>query len=391
MTKKKRTGAALALAAALLASSLAGAGPAAAGLATLGLDYHCTFPLLGPQPVHVELGADVPDRVTVGGVMPGIVVDSVSAVSAESARGLRALYATTLEGHALADATLTVPEMPDGLPVEVDSALDETPIPASGGFTVKGRGTAPDLTFTQAGPGKVTVGNLVLTLTPRTDDGGASGLGTFESECTQDPGQANVLASFEIVDEDGGPGAAPYSYTLQGSSTIKASGGTIPLAGALDAKVDGGTVTGGLALDPSKARFQMLGFLPVTADVAFAAEGGTTGTYKDGVLTATSKVTARFPAFTVFGFLPVGGGDACRTSRPSDITLTSAAGFDPKAGGALTGVYELPPIDGCGALTGALGSSLAGPGNAITVTLTPKPSTQTPSTQTHTSTQKQPS
>lgn len=379
MTKKKRTGAALALAAALLASSLAGAGPAAAGPATLGLDYHCTFPLLGPQPVHVELSADVPDRVAVGEIMPGIVVDSVSTVGAESARGLRALYATTLEGHALADATLTVPEMPDGLPVEVDSALDRTPIPASGGFTVKGRGTAPDLTFTQAGPGKVTVGNLVLTLTPRTDDGGASGLGTFESECTQDPGQANVLASFEIVDKDGGPGAAPYSYTLKGSSTIKASGGTIPLTGALDAKVDGGAVTGGLTLDPSKARFQMLGFLPVTADVTFAAEGGTTGTYKDGVLTTTSKVTARFPAFTVFGFLPVGGGDGCRTSQPSGITLTSAAGFDPKAGGALTGVYELAPIDGCGALTGVLGSSLAGPGNAITMTLTPKPSGQMPS------------
>ncbi|MGW3768229.1 DUF6801 domain-containing protein [Actinomadura verrucosospora] len=372
MTKKKRTGAALALAAALLASGLAGAGPAAAGPATLGLDYHCTFPLLGPQPVHVELSANVPARVEVGEVMPGIAVDSVSTVSAESARGLRALYATTLEGHALADATLTVPETPDGLPVEVDSALDGTPIPASGGFTVKGRGAAPDLTFTKAGPGKVTVGNLVLTLTPRTDDGGASGLGTFESECTQDPGQDAVLASFEIVDEDGGPGAAPYSYTLQGSSTIRASGGTIPLTGALDAKIDGGAVTGGLTLDPSKARFQMLGFLPVTADVVFAAEGGTTGTYKDGVLTTVSKVTARFPAFTVFGFLPVGGGEACRTSRPSGLTLTSAAGFDPKAGGALTGAYELPPIDGCGALTGVLGSSLAGPGNAVTVTLTPK-------------------
>ncbi|MEU9838464.1 DUF6801 domain-containing protein [Actinomadura sp. NPDC048032] len=372
MTKKKRTGAALALAAALLASGLAGAGPAAAGPATLGLDYHCTFPLLGPQPVHVELSANVPARVEVGEVMPGITVDSVSTVSAESARGLRALYATTLQGHALADATLTVPETPDGLPVEVDSALDGTPIPASGGFTVKGRGAAPDLTFTKAGPGKVTVGDLVLTLTPRTDDGGASGLGTFESECTQDPGQDAVLASFEIVDEDGGPGAAPYSYTLQGSSTIRASGGTIPLTGALDAKIDGGAVTGGLTLDPSKARFQMLGFLPVTADVVFAAEGGTTGTYKDGVLTTVSKVTARFPAFTVFGFLPVGGGEACRTSRPTGLTLTSAAGFDPKAGGALAGAYELPPIDGCGALTGVLGSSLAGPGNAVTVTLTPK-------------------
>ncbi|TDD67917.1 hypothetical protein E1293_37465 [Actinomadura darangshiensis] len=376
MRTKKTTGgacAALAVAGAMVAASLAGvagAPPAAAAPATLGLDYHCTFPLLGPQPVHVELSTDVPDHVAVGEVMPGFTVDSVSTVNAESARGLTALYATSLEGHALADATLTVPEMPDGLPVEVDSVLEKTPIPASGGFTVKGRGTSPDLTFTQAGPGKVTVGNLVLKLTPRTDDGGESGLGTFESECTQDPGQNNVLASFDIVGETGQP--AEYTYALTGSSTIKASGGTIPLTGALDAKLDAGTVTAALTLEPSKAQFQLLGFLPVTADVAFTAQGGTTGTYKDGVLTTTTKVATGFPAFNAFGAIPIGGGDTCRTSEPSSITLTSAAGFDRDAGGELKGAYELASVTGCGVLTGVLGDALTGPDNAITVALTPK-------------------
>lgn len=376
MRTKKRAGAALALAAAVAVCGLATAGPAAArpaaaGPASIGLDYHCTFPLLGPQPVRVELTSDVPAQVAVGEVMPGIVVDSVSQVSAESARGLTALYATTLEGHALADATLTVPEMPDGLPVEVDSALEKTPIPASGGFTIKGRGTAPDLTFTQAGPGTVTVGNLVLNLTPRTADGGESGLGAFESECTQDPGQNNVLASFDIVEKDGQE-PAKHAYALAGSSTIKASGGTIPLTGGLDTGIDAGKVTGALTLDPSKAQFRLLGFLPVTADVAFAAQGGTTGTFANGVLTTTSKVTTSLPAINVFGAIPIGGGETCRTSGPSDITLTSAAGFDLAAGGALKGTYELPPISDCGTLTGLLGSSLAGPDNAITVTLTPK-------------------
>lgn len=373
MRTKKRTGAAAVLAAAMVAGALVGAGaaPAAAEPVTLGLGYHCTFPLLGPQPVRVELSADVPRTVAVGEVMPGIVVDSVSAVNAESARGLTALYAVTLEGNALADATLTVPEMPDGLPVQVDSALEKTPIPASGGFTVKGRGKAPDLTFTQPGPGKITVGNLVLTLTPRTDDGGESGLGTFESECTQDPGQDNVLAAFDIVEENGEqPGR--YAYALAGSSTIKASGGTIPLTGGLDAQVDGNAVTAGLTLDPSKAQLRLFGFLPVTADVAFTADTGTTGTYQDGVLTAKTKLTTGFPAFNVFGVLPIGGGETCRTSEPSDITLTSAPGFDPAAGGALKGTYDLSPLTDCGALTGVLSSSVEGPGNAIDVTLTPK-------------------
>ncbi|MEU8803359.1 DUF6801 domain-containing protein [Spirillospora sp. NPDC048819] len=377
-TKKKRTkgraGAALAVSAAMLASSLAGvagAGPAAAEPVTLGLDYHCTFPLLGPQPVHVELTADVPDQVVVGEAMPGIVVDSVSTVNAESARGLAALYAVTLEGNALADATLTVPEMPGGLPVAVDSVLEKTPIPASGAFTVKGRGKAPDLTFTQVGPAKITVGNLVLTLTPRTDDGGASGLGTFESECTQDPGQNNVLADFGIV-LDGGQEPTQYAFALEGSSTIKASGGTVPLTGGLDAELTGNAITADLTLDPSTAQLQVFGFLPVTADVAFAPEGGTTGTYMDGVLTTTSKVIIRLPAFEVFGVVPIGGGEECRTSEPSGITLTSAAGFDPNTGGALSGTYDLPALTGCGPLTGLLGSSVTGPDNEINVTLTKK-------------------
>ncbi|NKZ08958.1 DUF6801 domain-containing protein [Actinomadura latina] len=359
---------AAALTAALAATSLLAARPAAAGPAALGLDYHCTFPLLGPQPVHVDLTTDVPDSVAVGEVMPGIVVDSVSAVNAESARGLTALYATALEGHALADATLTVPEMPDGLPVAVDSALEKTPIPASGGFTVQGRGTAPDLTFSQAGPGKITIGDLVLTLTPRTDDGGESGLGTFESECTQDPGQNNVLASFDVVDKNE---PARYGYMLKGSSTLKASGGTVPLTGGLDTEIKEDAATADLTLDPAKTQLKLFGFLPATADVAFTAEPGT-GTYKDGVLTTTSKVTTSFPAFNVFGAIPIGGGDTCRTSAPSDITLTSAAGFDPRQGGDLTGAYELSPLTGCGALTGLLGSAITGPDNPITVTLTPR-------------------
>lgn len=360
--------AAVLVAAAVFGPACVGAVPAAAaGPATLGLDYHCTFPLLGPQPVHVELTANVPDRVGVGEVMPGIVVDSVSAVNAESARGLTSLYATTLEGHALADATLTVPEMPDGLPVEVDSALEKTPIPASGGFSVKGRGQAPDLTFTQPGPGKVTVGNLVLSLTPRTDDGGESGLGTFESECTQDPGQNNVLASFTIGDTTG---PAQHTYSVKGSSTLKAAGATLPLIGGLNAEISDAGVTTGLTFAPSKTQFQLLGFLPATADVALAAQSEP-GSYKDGVLTAKAKVSASFPVFRVFGAIPIGGGENCRTSASSGMTLTSATGFDLRQGGDLKGTYALSPLADCGALTGLLSSAVTGPDNPITLTLTP--------------------
>ncbi|OLT16938.1 hypothetical protein BJF79_48615 [Actinomadura sp. CNU-125] len=349
------------------------AAPANAAPATLELDYHCTFPLIGPQPVHVSLVADVPETVRVGEVMPGIAVESTATVGAESTRALAALGTVTLEGGAAADATLTVPEMPGGLPVRVDVALDKTDVPASGEFAVRGTGKAPDLTFSRPGPGTVSVGNLVLTLTPRTADGGPGGLGTFESECVQDPGQDNVLASFEIVDGTGG-GGGDHGYEVEGATVLTASGATVPLTGAMSLALGGDAARADLALDPATANVNLFGFLPVTAEMRLddAGDGGTAG-FADGVLTTTSQVTAAFPAFRVFGVVPIGGGDACRTSGPSELTLTSAPGFDPSAGGRLTGAYDLAPLTGCGALTGLIGDSVTGTGNTIDLTLTPAP------------------
>ncbi|MBO2464828.1 DUF6801 domain-containing protein [Actinomadura violacea] len=465
--RARTAGAALAVAVAASglagAAGVAGAGPAAAQQVTLGLDYHCTFPLLGPEPVHVDLTATVPDAVEVGQQMHGFVVDSVSTVNADSTRALGALYSVTLEGDALADATLVVPEEPDGLPVQVDSTLDKTTLPASGEFKVHGTGTSPDLVFTQAGSGKVTVGNLLLTLTPRTDDGGPTGLGTFQSECTQDPGQNNVLAGFQIdlpgaqgpskpgtptvtahtstsatltwgastdtggtvtgydvysngsvvasstgttatvpnltpkttytftvkakddkgnVSDPSDPvtvttdaaGPASHAYTLKGTTTIKASNGTAPLTGVLNAQIapDTGAVTGDLALDPADASLQALGFLPVTAHLTFANQGPTTGTYANGALGTQTRVLVKASSFAAFGIVPIGGGDQCQASAPSTLKLASAGTFDPAAGGAVKGGYDLAALTNCGPITGLLSPLVAGTGNTADLALTPK-------------------
>ncbi|MEV5825980.1 DUF6801 domain-containing protein [Spirillospora sp. NPDC052242] len=382
MTRKRRAGrrgavraavaaaSGLAAAAAGLAVAAVAAPAAAAAPATLDLGYHCTFPLIGPQPVRVSLAADVPETVRVGETMPGIAVDSVATVGAASTRALAALGTATLEGGARADATLTVPEMPGGLPVQVDVALDRTDVPASGEFTVRGSGTAPDLTFTRPGPGTIAVGNLVLTLTPRTDDGGPGGLGTFESECVQDPGQDNVLASFEIVDTTGG---GDHAYAVEGSTVLQASGGTAPLTGGMTLALGaaGDAARADLALEPATADLDLFGFLPVTAEMRLDDGDGGTAALGDGVLTTTSPVTAAFPSFRVFGVVPIGGGDGCRTTEPSELKLTSAPGFDPAAGGRLTGEHDLAALTGCGALTGLLGDAVTAPGTTVELTLTP--------------------
>ncbi|MFD0906075.1 DUF6801 domain-containing protein [Actinomadura sediminis] len=381
MTRKRRAAhrgalraaGALSAAAAVAAAGLVAGPAAAAAPATLELDYHCTFPLIGPQPVHVSLSADVPETVRVGETMPGIAVDSTATVGAASTRALAALGTATIEGDARADANLTVPEMPGGLPVQVDVALDRTNVPASGEFTVRGGGTAPDLTFTKPGPGTVAVGDLVLTLTPRTDDGGPGGLGTFESECVQDPGQDNVLASFEIIDGTGG-GGGDHAYAVEGSTVLKTSGGTAPLTGGMTLALGGAAgdaARADLALEPAVANFGLFGFLPVTAQMRLDDGDGGTAALAGGVLTTTSTVTAAFPSFRVFGVVPVGGGDGCRTAEPSELTLTSGPGFDPAAGGRLTGTHDLAPLTGCGALTGLLADAVTAPGGTVELALTP--------------------
>ncbi|MEU5995408.1 DUF6801 domain-containing protein [Spirillospora sp. NPDC047418] len=371
--------AALACGAAVLTGVQAPSAPSAAAAepVSLTLNYHCVFPLIGAEPVSVKIDTDVPKTVVAGTRLPGFVIDSVSTVSAASTRGLAAVGSRTLAGKALAKASITVPELPGGLPVPVTSTLDETAIPAEGAFSVRARGATVPLTFRKTGRGTVTVGGLVLTLTPALDDGGPSGLGTFESECTQDPDQNNVLATFDIVDSTpppSPPSSPHHDYTVEGSTAIKAAGGTVPLNGSLGADVDPSTgdVTADLDLAPATGAFQIWGLLPVTADFGFARDGRTTGELTAGALTVTAPLDVRVTSVKAFG-LPVGGAEQCRTERSAALTLTSAGPFDPATGGRLTAAgYTLPPLRDCGALTPVLSTFITGPGNTADLTLTPK-------------------
>ncbi|RAY13399.1 hypothetical protein DPM19_20230 [Actinomadura craniellae] len=73
----------------------------------------------------------------------------------------------------------------------------------------------------------------------------------------------------------------------------------------------------------------------------------------------------------MFG-LGIAGGEKCQTVTPADITLKSGAGFDPLGGGTLSGKYALPGLKGCGFLGGLVSLLTSGPGNTLSVKLTPK-------------------
>lgn len=92
---------------------------------------------------------------------------------------------------------------PEGtIPVTVPATVPVTPVPASGTFDVTATGSAPSLTFTQAG----------------TD----TGLGTFDSACTQAAGQNNTLAAVQI---SGGTTTEPT--TTEPTTTTSSPGGGI--------------------------------------------------------------------------------------------------------------------------------------------------------------------
>lgn len=192
-------------------------------------------------------------------------------------------------------------------------------------------------------------------------------------------GAAIALGAAAIASAMPASAAAPihYSFDLKGSSFIKAPNGTTALTGGVEADLDvtkpADNVTADLTLNPTKGNFQILGILPVTADIAFVQQGKTTGTYANSELTTDSKMFVKLGSFNVFGAIPIGGGDQCQTTQPSDIVLKSDGKFIPSKGGTLkTSDYSLSSIDNCGPLTGILSLFTAGSGNTIALDLTAK-------------------
>ncbi|GAB3575526.1 hypothetical protein GCM10027445_38140 [Amycolatopsis endophytica] len=399
---------------AALTAVLAGAGTSSADPVSLTLNYSCPFPLIGTQTLQIVISADIPTTVNVGEPTPAFQVQAVATVPPTATQGLTLVGAATVEGSAAANSTVTAPEAT--IPVTVPATIPVTPVPASGSFDTVATGDAPSLTFTQAGQAEITVGDILLTLHPKRADGTDTGLGVFDSQCTQVAGQDNVLANITI---NGGseptetteptttepteptetteptttepteptdtttteptttttnpPTGIDYGYALEGDSVIKKLGATAPLSGGIDANLDlaTGNFTADLQLDPTSLQAKLFGFIPVTANVDFAQEGQTTGTLSGGVLSSTSHTTIKLPTVKLFGF-PISESPQCRTSEPSEINLTSGPGFDPLAGGDLSGTYDIAELQDCGPLTGLISPLATGPGNTIDVSLSPK-------------------
>lgn len=161
------------------------------------------------------------------------------------------------------------------------------------------------------------------------------------------------------------------AFTTSGNATIKTlTAGAIPLSGDLRVSSDiVGTVAGDLVLNPVSARLVAVGFLPVTAKLAFAMAGPLTGFWNTLGLRTFSRVRIKVVEAKLFGAIPLAAGNNCQTRQLTELELR-APEFSSQTGGTLTGSFGISDLNGCGVLNGLVSPSTASTGNTITLNAT---------------------
>ena len=208
----------------------------------------------------------------------------------------------------------------------------------------------------------------------------AAGVGDYAGtlSITNNDEDRDVPLSASVVEVNDG---VKVDYDLVGSTIVSASDALVELTGAIMSTVNLGTgeVKADLSLDPTTTEFEIIKLftsIKGRADIEFEPVGETTGTLENGQLTTTSKLNVKVPEANVVIWgheLKIGGGAACQTSEPADITLKNQGdSFQPLDGGVVEGVYDLPKLENCGLLTRVLNKFMSGPDNPIELELTPQ-------------------
>jgi hypothetical protein len=351
----------LLLAAGLACLALPLAVPATAAASTPideKLSFTCPFPLIGKQKLDVEVKASFEVPSAPGGTFTTSDLTVSVTVPDQSTRGLALVGAASIEGTASAGVTLANGSLT--LPLSLPLTVAKTAVPASGAFTTQATGSVPPVQLPNAGRTTLTIGDFSTRLTPKKADGSFTGLGSFTSDCTLDPGQDPVLLSFDL-----GATQTEYHYGVTGSTTVQALGATAPLTGSFAAGPEFGP-----AFDRTQAEFKVFGFVPGRADLQFTPDGPQTGEVGDGGFVVHANLALTLPQVTLFGVPLADAG--CRASAPIPVDLRTGSGFALTSGGPVTGVYTIPPLTGCGAFTTPLGSLVQGAGNTFALTLTPR-------------------
>ncbi|MEQ6884976.1 choice-of-anchor D domain-containing protein [Salicola sp. Rm-C-2C1-2] len=229
----------LLLSSAVSALLATGASAVNAEEASLTVEHTCPLPIIGEQPLVSDISADLPKEVKAGESTGELTINSVTTLNNQSRQGLYFAGARTLEGNAVADNNIALPE--NDKPLDVTLEIPQQPIPGeSGSFTVESSATVDPLTFENPGQATITVGDLTLNQVVRGQDGSKldDPVGEFTADCTLVGNQEDmVLHTFEVVADETQPanitvdtealdlGSAMAGSPLNGSITVGNDGG----------------------------------------------------------------------------------------------------------------------------------------------------------------------
>ncbi len=203
---------------------------------TATLNYKCKFPLIGTQPLKLDITLDIPDSWPVGEPTAPFAITAKASAGGTTAQGLGLVEGLHIIGGVTeaqkpgkGTASRARVELPDGsgvnvrVPINVEPYTVVPPIPNP--LVLNASGTTPSLTLDVEGTAKIVLTELILNLYGHYEDGTpVEGLttpptdinrapyadidgdpGTFNVPCVLDPAGQNLqLATFEITPPDGG-------------------------------------------------------------------------------------------------------------------------------------------------------------------------------------------
>ncbi|TNC52276.1 hypothetical protein [Mumia zhuanghuii] len=163
-----------------------------------------------------------------------------------------------------------------------------------------------------------------------------------------------------------------------GTSYIKSTGSTIgvgPTTLSTNLNVDNGSFTGHMPLPGTRTKFEVIGFIPVEADVAFVEAAPIQGQIslvdQNTPVTSTASYYIKLSNIKIVG-LPTFTGPHCRTKNPVTIPANTPAGgnFNLLEGGTLKGTFTIGDFQNCGLNTWLINLLVPGSGNTIDINVT---------------------
>ncbi|MBJ7470693.1 MAG: fibronectin type III domain-containing protein [Solirubrobacteraceae bacterium] len=213
----------------LAAAAALGSAASSAQAAKLTLNYQCKYPLIGAQPLKIDIDAAIPTSIGVGEETDRFVINALATAGGSTSGAMQLIKAASIEGTATAASTIKLPgggSLPLKVPITVAN-WNKTGATVPNPLLLDAQGSTPSLTFDDLGSASVTVDAIALNLTARNAQGQAIPLppvttnidgqavtpsdsdpGTFDVYCKLAGNQNTTLATFQVNN-----GTSPSSDT----------------------------------------------------------------------------------------------------------------------------------------------------------------------------------